>query len=911
MAANASGTLPPSADDRTPDLAQGFEQSANGFTVTNEAADGSTQVWSLSGAQAYGGQRSLGLAANLDVAAASVNAGSLHTWLSNVQAIDLRTAQQARITFYLNLNVAPTASFFVGVSTDNQNFNGARWSGSSGGWQQITLDLSAYLGQPEVYVAWVFEGALDGDEGIWIDDVVVWTYLNTPPAQVTSPLLNGDFEIGDSRNWQTNGGVIVSAPNPTNGQFVLQLGGHTNTVDSLEQRLVIPNDAAAQASFDFWLNLFGEEDTPNVDMLCVGLYGETNGQRDANNLLLDLGCVDGITAYTSTFGLDGWEQVDYPLMSQEWSAVRGQTIYAYFELRNNATLPTTVYLDDIAVNVVRGGEPGDPTEPNDMPSEAISVTQAITLTNMSIDHDYDADYYHFTAAAGDTAIVNIDAATRGSPLDAIVQIVDSNQNEVCTNDDDTFSSDPYLVCPVANAGDYYAVVRSYDSNGGRDDTYDINIHIAPHGAPLPPVPTPASTPNLPPAPANTWTAMLYMDGDTNLCGVYPELIKRIEEELGDKIGPDGFLDVVVLLDRIPSFCNGDGSTVRFHAQVHSRYTESIDRWNMGELNMGDPQTLIDFANWAMRNYPAAHYYLAIDDHGGGVSGLSWDESNLDVDNKSDKLTNAELYVALKAITRNGAKKLDLLAYEACLMGLFENAYDARRYADYLFFFPTVNFTNSASYPSYFKDPRFQASSTGRQLGDIMFDVYFQTVNRKAYAMSLVDTTKIDPLQSALNAWAVALIQALPAKQAEIALTRTLAQKVDSNNDGRISDEDQFVDLWDLADKLAAQGIAASQGAALKAAIQAAVVRADHRSSGRLFYDQTHGLTIYWPQTASGWYRAYVNHNIYSLTRDGQWDEFLRAYFGDSNRPGLTNDAGPVNRQANDRSIYLPVVLVSN
>jgi hypothetical protein len=79
-------------------------------------------------------------------------------------------------------------------------------------------------------------------------------------------------------------------------------------------------------------------------------------------------------------------------------------------------------------------------------------------------------------------------------------------------------------------------------------------------------------------------------------------------------------------------------------------------------------------------------------------------------------------------------------------------------------------------------------------------------------------------------------------------------------------------------------------------------------SGPLTYDHSHGLTLYWPQTASGWYRAYVNDALYSATRDGQWDNFLRAYFGDSNRPGLTTDAGPVDRQENDNSLFLPVVL---
>ena len=320
---------------------------------------------------------------------------------------------------------------------------------------------------------------------------------------------------------------------------------------------------------------------------------------------------------------------------------------------------------------------------------------------MTIDPDLDADYYRFNANAGDTAVVNIDANINGSPLDAVVKIYDINQKVVCQNDDDRSSSDPYLNCPIKQNGAYDAVVTAYDGNGNRSKKYNINIQVVPPSAPLPVNPPPAPTP-LPPTPPNTWTAMLYMDGDTNLCGAYPGLIERIEQELGDKIGPMASSMCWCSLTASPATATAMAARLRYHVRPGGNYIDGVDRWNMGELNMGDPQTLVDFTTWAMRNYPAEHYYLAIDDHGGGVSGVSWDDSNLDVDKKVDKLTDPEIYSALKAITHNGATKLDVLAYEACLMGLFENAYDARRFADYVFFFPTVNYTNKASYPSYLR-----------------------------------------------------------------------------------------------------------------------------------------------------------------------------------------------------------------
>jgi len=316
--------------------------------------------------------------------------------------------------------------------------------------------------------------------------------------------------------------------------------------------------------------------------------------------------------------------------------------------------------------------------------------------------------------------------------------------------------------------------------------------------------------------------------------------------------------------------------------------------------------LINFATWAMQNYPAEHYYLAIDNHGGGISGISWDDTN-----QHDNLTNAELHAALKEITQNGSRKLDVFAYEACLMGMYENAYDIRQFTDYIFAFSTISWTNNASYPSYLGDARFTATTTGRALGDIIFDVYFDAV-RNPYAVSLIDASKMEALRTAVDNWSNALQGQVGAAKPAMTAARSNAQKIDANGDDMLSDADAYIDLWDLADKMAAQGIATPQAAAVKTAVGQAVVRASYRPGGTtLDYANTHGLTIYWPQTASGWYDPYVADQIYNATRDGTWDEFLQAYFAGRGRGGMPTDPGPVERppaSSPGHTVFLPVVL---
>jgi len=431
-----------------------------------------------------------------------------------------------------------------------------------------------------------------------------------------------------------------------------------------------------------------------------------------------------------------------------------------------------------------------------------------------------------------------------------------------------------------------------------------------------PTPTPTPLPTNEPSAGRSWTAMLYIDGDNNLCDSYPPLVKRMEDELGSKIGPDGFLNIVVLIDHHPGFCNGQSNAIRYVIQPNGAYTDGVNRWDMGEINMGDPQTLIDFGNWAMQSYPADHYYMALDDHGGGITGIAWDDSN-----GHDQLTMAEVHSALQQITNDGQTKIDLFAYEACLMGLVENVYDISRFTEYVFSFSTISWTNNASYPSYFGDSRFTSATDGAALSDIIFEVYYNAVELP-YVVSVVESQGMSTVQNALNAWATAVQNALGGNRAAINNARSAAQKVDANNDDQLTDDDAYIDLWDLADKMAQQGIAVTEGNALKGALEGAVRQVTYRPAHQqlsIDYSNAHGLTIFWPQSARSPYPydEYISGLLYSSTESGMWDNFLNAYFGNDGRRGMSASIGPVNRRiAPDitlpngeltNSIFLPLI----
>jgi hypothetical protein len=117
-------------------------------------------------------------------------------------------------------------------------------------------------------------------------------------------------------------------------------------------------------------------------------------------------------------------------------------------------------------------------------------------------------------------------------------------------------------------------------------------------------PTPTTTPQKP------WTFILYLAADNNL---YPVLNRAIQNLEAQPVNPN--VNIVVLFD-------GDraNDSWRFLVQPGGNYTLGINKWYMGELNMGSPQTLADFILWAEQNYSAQNYYLSIANHGRGTTG---------------------------------------------------------------------------------------------------------------------------------------------------------------------------------------------------------------------------------------------------------------------------------------------------
>ena len=225
--------------------------------------------------------------------------------------------------------------------------------------------------------------------------------------------------------------------------------------------------------------------------------------------------------------------------------------------------------------------------------------------------------------------------------------------------------------------------------GGPGDSPEVGYEApAPtspsYDTPVPDTPAPTSEPFVPPstlAEGQTWLVMLYQDADDKILeqDIYVDLNEA------ERIGSSDRVHVVAQVDRYRGGYQGDGnwsSAKRFYVtqdndlqRVHSQLVADL-----GEVNMSDGDTLVDFVTWAVDTFPADKHVLILSDHGmgwpGGWSdpdpGGSGDPSIPLASRLGNELYLMEMDEALAEVrAQTGLDKFELIGLDACLMGHVE------------------------------------------------------------------------------------------------------------------------------------------------------------------------------------------------------------------------------------------------
>ncbi len=168
-----------------------------------------------------------------------------------------------------------------------------------------------------------------------------------------------------------------------------------------------------------------------------------------------------------------------------------------------------------------------------------------------------------------------------------------------------------------------------------------------------------------------WTYMVYMDEDNSLAGY--GFNGDVQEMIaGYNNAAIGAVNLIVLDDGSTS---GDTKLYYVTNSGAQDISTSASSWLSTEMDMGDPNTLINFVVWTVQNYPAKYYFLDLWDHGGDYSGAMWDDSS------GTNMDLSDLRYAALTIKEKINRTIDIWGYDACLMNAGADDYQIKQTAD--------------------------------------------------------------------------------------------------------------------------------------------------------------------------------------------------------------------------------------
>ena len=354
-----------------------------------------------------------------------------------------------------------------------------------------------------------------------------------------------------------------------------------------------------------------------------------------------------------------------------------------------------------------------------------------------------------------------------------------------------------------------------------------------------------------------WGIYIYMAGDNSL-------YQEVEDDLNEMkmIGSNNHLEIVALTDQATV-----GDSHAYHVVKHGLEETPLNEINStwtNELDMGKGETLRDFMIWATTEYPAEKRILVIWNHGSGWEKVAEDgESHLTV---PEIRTSLEQYR-----DETNHSKLTMIGFDACLMGMFEIAYELKEQSEMVHgseaYEPLEGWTYN--HLLYKLDEELDNSELAEHVVNDYVESYRNGSVYTSYSVTaaVVDTAKLDNLWHKLDNFSSKMESILPVYKNEIGSAREDTQRYDQNPNYR--------DLYDLATNIGIQVpmIDAREHAYhLQEAIDEAVIIEDHwQKPGKRSVDRAHGLTIYFPE--NGIKEGYGDLRI----KENRWYNFIELY----------------------------------
>ena len=389
-----------------------------------------------------------------------------------------------------------------------------------------------------------------------------------------------------------------------------------------------------------------------------------------------------------------------------------------------------------------------------------------------------------------------------------------------------------------------------------------------------------------------WTVIVYSAADDE---VLEESMWFDVNEM-EMVGSNPQMNIVVQIDRYVGAFTGDGDWTDARRYLITQdndlgHITSPVVQSLGEVDTGNPQTLIDFVTWAIQNYPAKKYALVMSDHGGGWTGGF---SDMSAASYSD-LSIPEIASSIEQIRQNtGIDKFELIGFDACLMAQIEVFGALYPYSNYMVaseeVIPGYGWSYAAWLGQLAQNPTVDGSGMSQSIIStyVVNDIYLTGGRASSDEIAQEEsTTTLSAIQSALVPDVIGAMNQFVSSiteldQSLVAEARTYTRSYFSLFGEEVSPS--FIDLGNFAEvvtTLTDDAEIQQSAIQLQTAISSAVVVEKHGinmsgSNGIAFHFPDSDLFYYTEYNAD--FPPYYAESSSTFLQQSYWDEFLAYHY---------------------------------
>ncbi|MCX7785158.1 MAG: clostripain-related cysteine peptidase [candidate division WOR-3 bacterium] len=385
-----------------------------------------------------------------------------------------------------------------------------------------------------------------------------------------------------------------------------------------------------------------------------------------------------------------------------------------------------------------------------------------------------------------------------------------------------------------------------------------------------------------------WTVMVYMCADNGMNYQSYDDLNEMKE-----VGSSERVKIIVQVDNLA------GDIQPYGRRCVINQNQIVQLENLGEIDMADPQALIEFVRFGYRYFNAQKYLLILWDHGNGWpigyypsskdKAVIYDESH----NNWMGVADGELNYAVKEIKKILRKNVAILGFDACLMGMAEVAGEIAEGVDYMFASEEVLPYDGLPYNdliSYLiQNPNISAKDLAPNMVSIATNSYNNgSQGREECTFSAIDLKQFD---AAHNKFSSSLtILSRYAKTPEMRQARnsvqTFAIECDSYPAGP---NDDYIDLIDFLEL----SINAVTNANDKTECQKAIdlFKKSVVAKGYVgnYLARAKGIAVWFPDNYIAFKHQYLDYQNLQWQKNVNWLYFLNNFYGiDDIKPSSVN-----------------------